>query len=252
MAELAAPEVAQWEWIAPGEPFIPGERLTVYEGVMAFRHRCLDMPKPRSIADIEHWIGRPFEAEKPDPLSIISEEPPKSEAERDRLICWTVASELLGTIASGKMPTVPGWHGPPNPYAQLIRRGDFLRWAKSRGGYGEVVSELLARHKSQLQETGDGAPARYDDSPAALTEPSPPVSDPIEPLAEWVYAQHSPPTPLTFNALWDLAITKFEMVKKADFRKAYHRIYDTKPHRPPATGWPLQTPYRERWCEGHS
>jgi hypothetical protein len=31
-----------------------------------------------------------------------------------------------------------------------------------------------------------------------------------------------------------------------DFVAAYGMVYETKPHRPPATGWPLRSPYKER------
>jgi hypothetical protein len=32
----------------------------------------------------------------------------------------------------------------------------------------------------------------------------------------------------------------------ADFTKAYGLVYETKPHRPPVTGWPLRVPYDTR------
>jgi hypothetical protein len=149
------------DWIAAIEPLSPGEEvLSVYEAAIAFRDRC-HLPKPKRVEDIEHWLGRPYQLELPDRLSVtFNELPPETEDERNRRISWEVACELLGDIAGGNIPTVSGRQVGGTPYGQVIRTTDFLLWAKARGGYGEVVSKLLARHESQETEEGRVEPLR--------------------------------------------------------------------------------------------
>jgi hypothetical protein len=182
----AMPERPEPMWeMGPVETFVPGEMLTVLEGAMAFRDRCLDMPDPESIEDIEHWIGKPYEDELPDPLSVTLEEleksHPKTEAERNRQICWKVVCELLADIAAGKISTIPDeWHSLPNRYAQRIRRADFLRWAKSRGGYGEVVSSLLSNEPHEpagFEISATSRPARPGGGPPKQATQSVAISD---------------------------------------------------------------------------
>ena len=69
----------------------------------------------------------------------------------------------------------------------------------------------------------------------------------LDQLAEWIFARHvrgaNPFDKRYSEAMKDNTIEGF---KKADFRIAYRRVYETEPHRPPATGWPLRGPYRDR------
>ena len=69
----------------------------------------------------------------------------------------------------------------------------------------------------------------------------------LDQLAEWIFARHvrgaNPFDKRYSEAMKDNTIEGF---KKADFRIAYRRVYETEPHRPLATGWPLRSPYRDR------
>jgi hypothetical protein len=62
--------------------------------------------------------------------------------------------------------------------------------------------------------------------------------------AEWIFnTRHQV---RGFEKLYDLACKDSGSFKKKDFRAAYQEVYETEPHRPPATGWPLRSPYKER------
>ena len=76
--------------------------------------------------------------------------------------------------------------------------------------------------------------------------------DPLEQFAEWVFARHSETTPTSFETLCEAAKRELERITKTALRTAYQRVYDTQPHRPLARGWPLKTPYKERWQDGRS
>jgi hypothetical protein len=133
------------------EPFVPGEFLSVFDAVMTFYGRSIVMPTPRHIEDIEHWIGKPYKSELPDPLSVSTEKlcPPKTEDERVRRCSWALARDLLAAIADGTLPPAIERQGGGNPYAQVIRATDFLRWGKARGDYSETFSELLRQRDIQ-------------------------------------------------------------------------------------------------------
>jgi hypothetical protein len=230
------------DWRMEGvEPFAPGEILSVFEAVMTFYDRSVVMTKPRHIEDIEHWIGKPYNCEQPDPLSVSTEElcPPETEDERVRRCSWACARDLLAALADGTLPTVPERQVGENPYAQVIRTTDFLRWGEARGGYDETFSELLRQR--EFHEPGAPNPA-----PAAAAPAS------IEQLAEWIFVRHSSPKPLSCDSLFALAVNSFDPLKKTDFLEAYRRVYDSCPWHPPATGWPLKAPYKDRWSREHS
>ena len=66
-----------------------------------------------------------------------------------------------------------------------------------------------------------------------------------DPLAEWIFAQHS--RRVSCEALYAEALsTHLGEFRKADFVAAHRKVYATEPHRPPATGWPFRSPYSER------
>jgi hypothetical protein len=75
------------------------------------------------------------------------------------------------------------------------------------------------------------------------------VPSAAERLAEWIFARHAPGRNTTFDKLYVAACHDPELgdFAKAELQAAFQRVYDTKPHRPRATGWPLRSPYRERW-----
>jgi hypothetical protein len=93
---------------------------------------------------------------------------------------------------------------------------------------------------------GEGAlPAAPVDQPSTSEETG------IERFAKWIFVQHG--TGKTFEQLYDAARRDPALGKftKADFQAAFQSVYATESHRPPATGWPLRSPYRERWSEAH-
>jgi hypothetical protein len=69
--------------------------------------------------------------------------------------------------------------------------------------------------------------------------------DPAIVLADWVFSMRGQLP--SFKKLYDVARkdSRVGPFKKKDFLAAYQAVYETKPHRPPATGWPLRSPYRE-------
>jgi hypothetical protein len=72
----------------------------------------------------------------------------------------------------------------------------------------------------------------------------------VERLAEWIFARYG--TRNTFEQLRDAVLRDPEITgfNGADFLTADHLVYETKPHRPPLTGWPLRSPYKERIEQG--
>jgi hypothetical protein len=76
------------------------------------------------------------------------------------------------------------------------------------------------------------------------------TTDRIDSLAEWIFGCH--PTigtpPWTKKQLEELARTNCVapgFIKNA-FTKAYQKVYETTPARPPKSGWPLREPFRGR------
>jgi hypothetical protein len=65
-----------------------------------------------------------------------------------------------------------------------------------------------------------------------------------DPIAEWIFNQHA--RRMSCNALYAEALSaQLGEFRKAEFVAAYGKVYATEPHRPPATGWPLRSPYKE-------
>jgi hypothetical protein len=99
------------------------------------------------------------------------------------------------------------------------------------------------QHQGQDQETdaAHATPASHS-AAAAITD-----AEIINRLAEWVFDKHSQP-PRSFEKLYDAARNDSSVgtMKRKDLLAAFQRVYETKPNRPPATGWPLRSPYKER------
>jgi len=81
---------------------------------------------------------------------------------------------------------------------------------------------------------------------AGSTESAESKDTSIGQLAEWIFARHRSRT--SFDELYKEACgdNKITGFRKADLLTAFQKVYDTKPHRPPASRWPLRSPYRER------
>jgi hypothetical protein len=234
------------KWVALGEadavePFIPGEELTVFEAAMIWRDRCLDMPEPPNIEDIEFWIGRPAGIEFPDrrPISRRWE----AIVGHDQTACWSIACDLLADIDDGKLSTVIR-HVPRNPYEQMLRLADFLDWARRRGGHGEIVGNLLAEREQQT----NGAPAG-----AATSGSEPPVASGRR-APDWIFLQRSRfgqhQQTLYKEAKGASLRGELGTFAKRAFCDAYGLVYESRSGRPPVTGWQLCSPYKERAEEG--
>ncbi len=76
------------------------------------------------------------------------------------------------------------------------------------------------------------------------------LPDLIPALAEWIYVRHQIPpqkfADLLTEAQHDKSLGTF---RREQFEGAYGRVYKSKAHRPPITGWPLRSPYVERWAK---
>jgi hypothetical protein len=155
--------------------------------------------------------------------------------------------------------------GPPSPRRSPfrpveLRREDVERlwpggpasWRGKLGqeGWAEVHDVVLAleglcpdraRKPEAVEPPGGQAvvlPPQTLDTPAEIAS--------IEELAERIFAQHG--TRKTFDELYaaERCDPKIRF-KKTDLLAAFGRVYATKGHRPPASGWPLRSPYAERW-----
>jgi hypothetical protein len=216
----------------PAQPFSPGEGLNVYEAAMLFAGYEPYAPVfgGESNKDPAHADHRMFLMVK------FAEEP---------------AGNLIRGIKNGTIPLVKEAYRHDKPGALeidftrcVIRTEAMLDLAIRLGGYGPRISELLAlRQASSCAATASDS---LGTTATAETEP-----DRIEQLAEWIYARHSKDPP-TFETLYDAAVTEFDRLKKADLLEAYNqRVYSSSPWRRSKTGWPLRSPYKERWEAGN-
>jgi hypothetical protein len=77
-----------------------------------------------------------------------------------------------------------------------------------------------------------------------------PMTDPVEALAEWIFEQHplDGRRPKKRSELEQLALTEVVVdgFTTREFRNAFRKIYDTKAHHPPVSGWPLRQPFKSR------
>ncbi len=150
-------------------------------------------------------------------------------------VCWATLMRELRQI---------GW-GPADEQAAILRKNGL--WPDSWGpiGSGRPADEL-----PQGAGPGGGTltPAPAPEIQNAVTaardtaEAAPPIDDP---LAGWIFAQHS--RGMSCEALYaEARRAPPREFRKSDFVTAYGKVYATQRHRPPATGWPLRSPYKER------
>jgi hypothetical protein len=91
----------------------------------------------------------------------------------------------------------------------------------------------------------DGAPIGAEPVHDQMIPEAPGAPSIADPLAEWIFAQHS--RRMSCDALYTEArSTQLWEFRKTDFLASYQKVYRTEPHRPRATGWPFRSPYSER------
>jgi hypothetical protein len=167
-----------------------------------------------------------------------------------------LADYLYGSVPATSTPTV--WPDPLFPAKQVMRQWPPCAAPK------DLVTQT--RHdETPIPAPGAGSVAHLDHTQPTANDlrpaPEPAAQQPKDtnsaddaatPLAEWIFDHHT--SQLTFDRLFaeagrDISLGGF---KKRDFLTAYRRVYETSPHHPPATGWPLRTPYKERMAQGKS
>jgi hypothetical protein len=100
-----------------------------------------------------------------------------------------------------------------------------------------------AREQQQKnQETGTAHGTLAINSVEVATD----ETEVVERLADWICGKRRQLR--DFEKLYNLARNDVGVgpFKKKNFLSAFQLVYKTKPHRPPATGWPLRSPYKER------
>jgi hypothetical protein len=138
-------------------------------------------------------------------------------------------------FSDGSVEFAPHWSQPPAPpglrgLRQQVEvcRADVLHWWPAVPHPGPAEASEGDTPKPATSEA-EGAPAASID----------------DRLAEWIFVQHS--RRISQKALLTAALdAQLGEFRKADFGVAYRKVYASKAHRPPATGWPLRSPYKER------
>jgi hypothetical protein len=154
--------------------------------------------------------------------------------------CNAVYQELAESIMIGRLEALRVYlddrPGELDPTLCIIGTDPVLTIARRRGDFSQYIAALLERANTAAVAVAD---RRAEATPAETSS--------IEQLAEWIFARHESWN--TFEKLYDAARTDTETgaLRKRDFLTAYQRVYATASHRPPASGWPLKSPYRERW-----
>jgi hypothetical protein len=133
--------------------------------------------------------------------------------------------------------------GRPRHHVEL-RRADVLRWTKPN-------LHPLSNHARDIAVDAARPDEHYPPTPVGSSLPKPAPTDVVKILAEWVFARHHVP-PRLFKDLFNEARgeTSLGTFRRRQFEGAFRRVYQTAPHRPPVTGWPLREPYSDRWCQG--
>jgi hypothetical protein len=132
----------------------------------------------------------------------------------------------------------------------VIGKDPVLDIVKLVGGYGGAIEEMLA-YRQQEQTSGD----RLHPEMTGQHQDTEHTTDlettltPIERHAEWIFARHEHGARNIFNKRLAAARNDPETagVSKKDFLIAYRLVYATEGHPPPTTGWPLNSPYKERY-----
>jgi hypothetical protein len=167
-------------------------------------------------------------------------------ADLDADIClgeWWYGSVALTRPAARRYVVNCGLAGAPRV---------FVEWFGSRlPRDGNDPKARRAAPYERIGETFEAAAATGGHSAgepcSASPGPKPPVpSGPADRLAEWIFARRA--RRLTCKALYEEARRDpvLGTFRKAQFLEAFGSVYETQPHRPPATGWPLCSPYKER------
>jgi hypothetical protein len=152
-------------------------------------------------------------------------------------VCWATLMRELRQI---------GWH-PADEQAAILRKNGL--WPDSWGpiGSGRPADEspqgagprggtLTPAPAPEIHKAIKAANSTAQAAPAASID---------DPLADWIFAQHS--RRMSCEALYaEARRAPPREFRKADFVAAYGKVYATQRHRPPATGWPLRSPYKER------
>ena len=186
----------------------------------------------------------------------------------DEIIEWCVASQTRAGPAEAESARSLAF----DRLDQSVRAGDFeiegqtqIKWLHPRypdhqwltreqlSVFGTILDQAsrcwLPRKLARqwLAAHGDQWPAHFLPASERGVESTPREPASLDQLAEWIFARHvrgaNPFDKRYSEAMKDNTIEGF---KKADFRIAYRRVYETEPHRPLATGWPLRSPYRDR------
>jgi hypothetical protein len=184
---------------------------------------------------------------------------------QERILADLAAWVQNRQFADGEVATLCG--DPPDfrsfqltPGATLVPDAEVLclageacrRYTEARPelpGAAGLLRDWFASEASEPNAEGPGEqhqplPPAKDGTEAPNAAPAELAS--IEQLAEWVFARHG--TGSTFEKLYAKACGDIEIggFKKSDFHAAFGSVYATSRHRPPATGWPLRSPYGER------
>lgn len=160
--------------------------------------------------------------------------------------CNAVYQQLAGGITSGRLDAkrvyLDDRPGELDPTLCVLDAAPVLAIARRCKDHGQFITRLLA-----VSDNATAPPGTERIAEATATD-----TDSIERLAEWIFAQRGAGTN-TFDKLYTAARSapKIGGFAKAELQAAFRRVYETKRHRPRATGWPLRSPYRERWQNEH-
>ena len=138
------------------------------------------------------------------------------------------------------------------------RKSDFLAVIAemSRSVVTASAGSAAARSRASITAFASGSTGTF--SAAAGNDPDPATASAaqseqhevgtpsmVDRLAEWIYQRRS--WRKSYEALYDEARNaQLGEFRTTDSLTAYRKVYATKPHAPPKTGWPLRSPYKER------
>jgi hypothetical protein len=130
-------------------------------------------------------------------------------------------------------------------------RGETLEVRVEQDSLADADATAAAGYKldtgCRKETTKAAVPNQVDDRPTAPCDTAETAGDAtIDKLAEWIFARRSQRK--TSKALLAEALEagEFGSFTKADFTTAYGMVYATVRNAPPASGWPLHSPYKER------
>jgi hypothetical protein len=226
-AEPPPQEEPVWGDLPSFPPVAIGNQATAYEWIMADH-------EPHA------WFG-------------VEGEAPSNAVIRRRLMVFFAqdpALNLLEEIEGGKIPLVRKAYCRNrfgeislDPTRCVIAKSTMLDFAaRIRWKGNKTIAELAAARTKHPDPSSAGQAREHTaDLETTLT--------PIERLAEWIFARHEHGARNIFNKRLAVARNDPETagVSKKDFLIAFRLVYATEGHPPPATGWPLNSPYNERY-----